>query len=83
MDRLYEAVKHYIIKLTREILEEEDGRRAMKILSFAINLEYIGDIIDKNLIEIATKKIKYRYSFSREGADESGRAQRIPSALSK
>jgi phosphate:Na+ symporter len=70
VDRLYEAVKHYITKLTRESLEEEDGRRAMEIMSFAINLEHIGEIIDKNLMELAIKKIKHRYSFSREGANE-------------
>ena len=32
----------------------------MEIISFAINLEHIGDIIDKNLMELAAKKIKRR-----------------------
>ena len=32
----------------------------MEIVSFAINLEHIGDIIDKNLCELAIKKIKRR-----------------------
>src|SRR5262249_33536346 len=39
-------------------------------VSFAINLEHIGDIIDKNLCELATKKIKSRIEFSPEGAAE-------------
>jgi Na+/phosphate symporter len=34
------------------------------------NLEHIGDIIDKNLCELAVKKIKKRYQFSAEGAAE-------------
>ena len=42
----------------------------MEIISFAINLEHIGDIIDKNLSELATKKIKRRFQFSPEGAEE-------------
>ena len=42
----------------------------MEIVSFAINLEHIGDIIDKNLCELALKKIKRRYQFSPEGAAE-------------
>ena len=42
----------------------------MEIISFSINLEHIGDIIDKNLSELATKKIKRRFQFSPEGADE-------------
>jgi phosphate:Na+ symporter len=40
------------------------------LIAFAINLEHIGDIIDKNLSELATKKIKRRFEFSPEGADE-------------
>jgi phosphate:Na+ symporter len=39
-------------------------------VSFTINLEHIGDIIDKNLCELAGKKIKRRYQFSAEGAAE-------------
>jgi phosphate:Na+ symporter len=69
-DRLNEAIKLYITKLTRDSLDEREGRRAMEIVSFTINLEHIGDIIDKNLCELAAKKIKRRYQFSTEGAAE-------------
>ena len=70
VDRLNEAIKLYITKLTRDALDERDGRRAMEIISFTINLEHIGDIVDKNLCELAAKKIKRRYQFSAEGAAE-------------
>jgi phosphate:Na+ symporter len=70
VDRLDEAVKLYVTKLTRGSLEEPEGRRAMEIVSFAINLEHIGDILDKNLSELAVKKIKRKYEFSKEGAAE-------------
>jgi phosphate:Na+ symporter len=70
VDRLTEAIKLYIAKLTRDSLDEREGRRAMDIVSFAINLEHIGDIVDKNLCELAIKKIKRRYQFSAEGAAE-------------
>jgi phosphate:Na+ symporter len=70
VDRLNEAIKLYITKLTRDSLDEREGRRAMEIVSFTINLEHIGDIIDKNLCELAIKKIKGRYQFSAEGAAE-------------
>ena len=49
VDRLNEAIKLYVTKLTRDSLDEQEGRRAMEIISFTINLEHIGDIIDKNL----------------------------------
>jgi phosphate:Na+ symporter len=70
VDRLNEAIKLYITKLTRDALDEREGRRAMEIVSFTINLEHIGDIIDKNLCELAMKKIKRGYQFSPEGAAE-------------
>lgn len=70
VDSLDEAIKLYVTKLTRGSLDESEGRRAMEIISFAINLEHIGDIIDKNLSELATKKIKRRQQFSAEGAEE-------------
>jgi len=70
VDKLHEAVKHYITKITRQSLDEAESRRAMEIISFAINLEHIGDIIDKNLMELAAKKIKNRFSFSEKGASE-------------
>ena len=70
VDRLTEAIKLYIARLTRGSLDEREGRRAMEIVSFAINLEHIGDIIDKNPCELAIKKIKRRYQFSPEGAAE-------------
>ena len=70
VDKLDEAVKLYVTRITRESLDERDGRRAMEIISFTINLEHIGDIVDKNLMELAAKKIKHKYQFSKEGAAE-------------
>jgi phosphate:Na+ symporter len=70
VDRLDEAIKLYMTKLTRGSLDEREGRRAMEIISFAINLEHIGDIIDRNLCEVAGKKIKRKLQFSNEGASE-------------
>jgi phosphate:Na+ symporter len=70
VDRLDEAIKLYVTKITRGSLDDRDGRRATEIIAFAINLEHIGDIIDKNLIELAGKKIKHKYEFSKDGAAE-------------
>jgi phosphate:Na+ symporter len=70
VDRLDEAVKLYVTKISRESLDAADGQRAMEIISFSINLEHVGDIIDKNLMELAAKKIKRKLTFSKEGATE-------------
>jgi len=70
VDKLHEAIKLYVTKITRESLDDREGSRAMEVIAFAINLEHIGDIIDKNLMELAAKKIKNRLKFSNEGAAE-------------
>jgi phosphate:Na+ symporter len=70
VDKLHEAIKLYVTKITRESLDDREGSRAMEVIAFAINLEHIGDIIDKNLMELAAKKIKNRLKFSDEGAAE-------------
>src|SRR5580704_3450605 len=57
VDRLYEAIKLYLIQTSRTELGEEDGKRYIEILTFTTNLEHIGDIVDKNLMELAAKKI--------------------------
>jgi phosphate:Na+ symporter len=70
VDRLEKAVRLYITRVTRESLTANEVRRAREIMSFAINLEHIGDICDKSLRQIAVKKIKRNANFSREGAAE-------------
>jgi len=70
IDSLNEAVKLYVTRITRDSLDDRDGHRAMEIVSFAINLEHVGDIIDKNLMDLARKKIQRGISFSKDGEAE-------------
>ena len=70
VDSLYEAVKLYVTAVTRQELDEPESRRAVEILTFTTNLEHVGDIIDRNLMELAAKKIKHRLRFSPAGFAE-------------
>jgi phosphate:Na+ symporter len=67
VDKLYEAIKNYLMKISRNELNNISAQRYVEILTFTTNLEHVGDIIDKNLMELAAKKIKHRYAFSTEG----------------
>jgi phosphate:Na+ symporter len=67
VDSLNDAVKLYVTRMTRDSLDDRDGYRAMEIISFSINLEHVGDIIDKNLMDLASKKIRRGITFSKEG----------------
>ena len=70
VDELHEAIKLYLVKASKAEMTEEESRRYVEIIMFTTNLEHVGDIIDKNLMELAAKKIKNRYAFSPEGLDE-------------
>ena len=58
VDRLYSAIRRYLSSINHEALSEDEARRLSDILAFAINLEHVGDIIDKNLMELAAKRIR-------------------------
>jgi len=70
VDALHEAIKLYLIRASKADMGQDDSRRYVEVLTFTTNLEHIGDIIDKNLMELAAKKIKKRYAFSPEGSAE-------------
>jgi phosphate:Na+ symporter len=70
VDHLHEAIKLYLTGLTRNELDDDESRRSIEILGFTTNLEHVGDVIDKNLMELANKKIKNQSSFSEEGNAE-------------
>jgi phosphate:Na+ symporter len=71
LDRLHNAIKLHLTAISREDgLGEADARRCSDILAFTINLEHVGDILDRSLRELAAKKIKQRLTFSEEGLRE-------------
>ncbi|MDP4073237.1 Na/Pi cotransporter family protein [Acidovorax sp. A1169] len=70
VDGLYSAIKYYLTKISREALDEREGRRWADIISFTINMEQIGDIIERVLIDIEDKKIKKGRHFSEAGMEE-------------
>lgn len=70
VDRIQQEVKIYLSKLGREGLDDENGRRSIVIIDYAINLEHIGDIIEKGLAEQVAKKIGKGLTFSDDGYRE-------------
>jgi phosphate:Na+ symporter len=70
VDELYSAIKFYLTQISREALSEREGRRWTDIVSFTINMEQIGDIIERVIQDIEDKKIKSGRSFSDAGMSE-------------
>src|SRR5512142_661863 len=70
VDELYTAVKLYMAQIPREALEQKEGRRWADIVSFAINMEQVGDIIERILTDLEDKKIDKGRNFSEAGMAE-------------
>ena len=70
VDELYTAVKLYLTQIPREALEQREGRRWADIVSFTINMEQVGDIIERILTDVEDKKIDKGRNFSEAGMAE-------------
>jgi len=70
VDELYTAVKLYLTQISREALDEKEGRRWADIVSFAINMEQIGDIIERIITELEDKRMDKGRKFSDAGMAE-------------
>jgi phosphate:Na+ symporter len=70
VDELYSAIKFYLTQISREALSEREGRRWADIVSFTINMEQIGDGVERVLQDIEDKKVRKNRSFSDAGMAE-------------
>lgn len=70
VDALNQAIKLYLTRLDQTDLEEDEARRSTQIMSFAINLEHVGDIVESGLYDVAGKMAKRQLKFSPDGLAE-------------
>lgn len=70
VDDLYSAIKFYLTQISHEALSERESRRWTDIVSFTINMEQIGDIIERVLQDIEDKKVRKNRRFSDAGMSE-------------
>lgn len=70
VDFLYNSIKLYLTQISREALDERESRRWAEIMSFTINLEHVGDIVEHIVDDLEEKKISKGRSFSPAGMKE-------------
>ncbi|CAN5418158.1 sodium-dependent inorganic phosphate transporter [soil metagenome] len=70
VDELYSNIKYYLTKISRAALSADESRRWTDIISFTINMEQIGDVIERIILDIEEKKINKGRSFSEAGMAE-------------
>src|SRR5712691_10602444 len=67
VDFLEREIKLFLTRLGREAMGPDFSRKEIALISFIGNLENIGDIIYKNLLELARKKLYQGRRFSDAG----------------
>src|SRR5881296_3186905 len=67
VDFLEREIKLFLTRLGRAAMGPDLSRKEIALISFIGNLENIGDIIDKNLMELARKKLYQGRRFSDAG----------------
>jgi len=70
VDDLYTAIKLYLTQVSREALDEKEGRRWADIVSFTINMEQVGDVVERIVTDLEEKKIDKGRNFSAAGMQE-------------
>jgi phosphate:Na+ symporter len=70
LDRLSRAIKENLLKVDTAGLSDGDSQKLARILSFAINLEQAGDLIDRGLLAVGTRRLKRGISFSKQGEED-------------
>ena len=66
LDKLNIAIKSYLTSLDPDELNETDQRRLNEILTFTMNIEQAGDVVDRNFLPHASKRLKRGLVFSNE-----------------
>ncbi len=64
LDKLNIAIKTYLTSLDPDELNAADQRRLTEILTFTMNIEQAGDVVDRNFLPHASKRLKRGLVFS-------------------
>ena len=70
VDGRYRQIKRYLTQLAQERMTEVQRRQQFAVLLVINDLENIGDIVERNLMELAKKRRRLRVHFSAEGCHE-------------
>lgn len=70
VDLLDREIKFYLAKISQESLDPEQARMQLNLVAVTSDLEEICDVINKNILELAHKKIQKTREFSKEGWTE-------------
>ncbi len=81
VDILQEAITAYLTKLAESELSPDESQTELELLTFALELEHIADVISKDIARHVEKRLDEGYYFSDEGFGEIKKFHRLVSSL--
>ncbi|MCI0366526.1 MAG: Na/Pi cotransporter family protein [Phycisphaerales bacterium] len=70
VDLLDAEIKRFLTRLVKEDIDQGDPLEQIRQLQYLTELETVGDIVDKNLSDLALKKMRLKARFTPEGERE-------------
>jgi phosphate:Na+ symporter len=70
VDILNREIRFYLAKVTQEIATRDQAEKQMELISLSNDVENVGDVVTRNILSIAKRKISLGLAFSAQGWDE-------------
>lgn len=66
LDKLHAAIRDYVLTIDADDMTAADEHRSFAILAFATHLEQAGDILDRDIMALVSRRLKRGLSLARE-----------------
>jgi len=70
VDILNREIRFYLARLGQEAMTREQANRQMELISLSNDIENAGDLVNRNILRLARRKVARGLAFSREGWTE-------------
>ena len=70
VNKAHRSIKLYLADLSDSEMSQEDINHSVELSNFAIDLEAVGDIVSKSMLDLARAKHDNKLAFSEPGRDE-------------
>lgn len=70
VNKAHLSIKLYLADLSDSEMSQQDVNHSVELSNFAIDLEAVGDIVSKNMLDLARAKHDNKLTFSDAGRDE-------------
>lgn len=67
VDILNREIRFYLAKIAQEVLTRDQAERQIELISLSNDIENVGDVVNRNILDLARKKVAHGLTFSAQG----------------